>query len=181
MAETNNFVRGLRAVKVGAPITAALTYAAVAALESLGDIKDEGVTPSPGSITDEELIDSMGNVLDSASSKAGDKYDGILIIKNLTAFAALTGGTVATTTEAGNDVLTYTGPSGSKELEKAVFFETDTEPIDGKPIYLGWVLAKLFIYPNITFNRKNWWEAKFRVSVVGPDKILKPQVTPAQG
>ena len=173
MAEKKQPIRGLRSVRLG-EFDTDMTHDQIMALATLGTIKDEGITPNTGGETEEKWQNSMGGTEDSVSEKEQGSYEGVLLIDDLGEFATHTGGTAEEVGTTPNKVIKYVGPNGSNTLKKAIFIETDTEPVEGKPILWGWKKASILISPELNFGRKKWLEAKFKITPLSPDIALKP-------
>jgi len=173
MKESKQPIRGLRSVRMG-EFDANLTYEQILALEKLGTIKDEGITPNTGSETEEKWLNSMGGTEDSVSEKEQGSYEGILLIDSFEDFAEHTGGKTTEEGSGAQKYIKYVGPDGSNTLKKSVWIETDTYPVEDKPTVWGWKKASILISPELNFGRKKWLEAKFKITPLGPDIALKP-------
>jgi len=118
MAKTfDKYIRGLADMKICLTPVGPDTMPASTGFKTIGEIKEGGLTLAPGSTSKEYLKKEGANgleIVDVIVTKEADTAKGKLIVKDLEAFAGITGGSVD---DSKPGKVVYTGPMGAVQSQ----------------------------------------------------------------
>jgi len=170
----DKYIRGLADMKICLNPTGPDTMPAETEFKTIGEIKEGGLTLAPGS-TSKEYLKKEGagglEIVDVMVTKEADTAKGKLIVKDLEAFADITGGAIDSS-KPGKVV--YTGPVGAEPVDVAIIFETATK-VNGQPVTRNYPLAKLTVQEDFVLSAKNWWEASIEIEFLSQAQTVYPQ------
>lgn len=162
------YISGLEDMLISASPVSATEMPADTELESIGEVKEGGITIAPGSISKENLKKEGPSgpiTVDTISTKEADTAKGKLIIRDLDKYARVTGMEVTPVGSGPDKVAKYVGPFGINSIDVAVRFNTATK-IGGKAVTRDYPLAKLTVSEDFAFTAKGWWEASIELELL---------------